>query len=173
MKQCRDVVSYSDGKPSHGTGIPYFYLTTLDPTARYALKDHRSSFTTSEYLLGTCGKIDPENPSCSKITLTGKVGLLVLCWWYDLTSLTKVLRRTTTYTSRKQYTKSYITFWTKFWLPLHFQKYKTTHTFFILVLNYTPFYSHQDLRPHQLKWTLFHKAPTLGYNWATSPLVKC
>ncbi|KAK1438859.1 hypothetical protein QVD17_04671 [Tagetes erecta] len=66
-----DVVSYSDGQPKHGTGIPYFYLTTLDPTGRYALKDHRSSFTTSEYLLGTCGKIDPENPACSKITLTG------------------------------------------------------------------------------------------------------
>ncbi|KAI3713198.1 hypothetical protein L1987_71771 [Smallanthus sonchifolius] len=68
-----DVVSYSDGEPYHGTGIPYFYLTTLDPTARYALKDHRSSFTISEYPLGTCGKIDPENPTCSKITLTGKL----------------------------------------------------------------------------------------------------
>ncbi|KAI3813176.1 hypothetical protein L1987_17893 [Smallanthus sonchifolius] len=67
-----DVVSYSDGEPYHGTSIPYFYLTTLDPTARFALKDHRSSFTISEYPLGTCGKIDPENPSCSKITLTGK-----------------------------------------------------------------------------------------------------
>ncbi|KAM0058166.1 putative FMN-binding split barrel [Helianthus debilis subsp. tardiflorus] len=69
----RDVVSYSDGEPYRGTGIPYFYLTTLDPTARYALKDHRSSFTISEYPLGSCGQIDPENPTCSKITLTGKL----------------------------------------------------------------------------------------------------
>lgn len=67
------MVSFSDGLPNEGHGIPYFYLTALDPTARYALKDHRSSFTISEYPLGTCGKFDPENPTCSKITLTGKV----------------------------------------------------------------------------------------------------
>lgn len=70
---CRNVVSYSDGLPGQGRGIPYFYLTTLDPTARDALKDERSSFTLSEFPLGTCGKIDPENPTCAKLTLTGKV----------------------------------------------------------------------------------------------------
>ncbi|KAJ6752542.1 hypothetical protein OIU85_002912, partial [Salix viminalis] len=67
-----NVVSYSDGLPGEGSGIPYFYLTTLDPTAKNALQDQRSSFTISEYSLGTCGKKDPENPSCAKITLTGK-----------------------------------------------------------------------------------------------------
>ncbi|KAK5835308.1 hypothetical protein PVK06_010996 [Gossypium arboreum] len=41
------VVSFSDGVPDESTGIPYFYLTTLDPTARNALKDHRSSLTLS------------------------------------------------------------------------------------------------------------------------------
>lgn len=71
-----NVVSFSDGLPSQGSGIPYFYLTSLDPTARYASKDHRSSFTLSEYPLGTCGKIDPEEPTCSKITLTGKLNEL-------------------------------------------------------------------------------------------------
>ncbi|CAH1454686.1 unnamed protein product [Lactuca virosa] len=71
-----NVVSFSDGLPNEGKGIPYFYLTSLDPTARYALKDHRSSFTLSEYPLGTCGKIDPEEPTCSKITLTGKLNEL-------------------------------------------------------------------------------------------------
>lgn len=70
---CSNVVSFSDGLPNQGIGIPYFYLTTLDPTARHALKDGRASLTVSEYPLGTCGKIDPENPTCSKITLTGKV----------------------------------------------------------------------------------------------------
>ncbi|CAK9162845.1 unnamed protein product [Ilex paraguariensis] len=70
-----NVVSFSDGLPDKGSGIPYFYLTTLDPTARYALKDQRSSFTVSEYPIGTCGKTDPENPTCSKITLTGKLKL--------------------------------------------------------------------------------------------------
>ncbi|KAI4347661.1 hypothetical protein L6164_008453 [Bauhinia variegata] len=71
-----NVVSFSDGLPDKGTGIPYFYLTTLDPTARYALKDPRSSFTVSEYPLGTCGKTDPENPTCAKITLSGKLKLV-------------------------------------------------------------------------------------------------
>ncbi|KAK7388329.1 hypothetical protein VNO78_23143 [Psophocarpus tetragonolobus] len=71
-----NVVSYSDGLPNEGTGIPYFYLTALDPTAQNALKDDRASFTVSEYPLGTCGKTDPENPTCSKITLTGKLKLV-------------------------------------------------------------------------------------------------
>lgn len=68
-----NVVSFSDGPPNEGSGIPYFYLTALDPTARNALVDKRSSLTISEYPLGTCGKIDPENPTCAKITLTGKL----------------------------------------------------------------------------------------------------
>ncbi|PSR87613.1 hypothetical protein CEY00_Acc30660 [Actinidia chinensis var. chinensis] len=68
-----NVVSFSDGLPDEGRGIPYFFLTTLDPTASNALKDQRSSFTISEYPVGTCGKTDPENPTCAKITLTGKL----------------------------------------------------------------------------------------------------
>ena len=67
------MVSFSDGLPHKGSGIPYFYLTTFDPFAKDAMKDERSSFTVSEYPLGTCGKIDPENPNCARITLTGKV----------------------------------------------------------------------------------------------------
>ncbi|KAJ1258792.1 hypothetical protein BS78_10G102200 [Paspalum vaginatum] len=73
-----NVVSYSDGLPGEGRGIPYFYLTTLDPTARDALEDERASFTLSEFPLGTCGKIDPENPTCAKLTLTGKLKLVDL-----------------------------------------------------------------------------------------------
>ncbi|CAN6449031.1 unnamed protein product [Victoria cruziana] len=71
-----NVVSFSDGLPGNGNGIPYFYLTTLDPTARNALKDARSSLTISEFPLGTCGRRDPENPTCSKLTLTGKLKLI-------------------------------------------------------------------------------------------------
>ena len=67
------MVSFSDGLPHKGSGIPYLYLTTFDPSAKDAMKDERSSFTVSEYPLQTCGKIDPENPSCARITLTGKV----------------------------------------------------------------------------------------------------
>ncbi|KAF7819638.1 protein CREG1 [Senna tora] len=71
-----NVLSFSDGLPNEGSGIPYFYLTPLDPTARNAMKDQRASFAVSEYSLGTCGKKDPENPSCAKMTLTGKLKLL-------------------------------------------------------------------------------------------------
>eukprot|EP01018_Ginkgo_biloba_P022770 Gb_18305 [translate_table: standard] len=71
-----NVVSFSDGPQGKGTGIPYFYLTTLDPTPRDVLKDSRSSFTISEAPLGTCGETDPENPTCSKLTLTGKLELI-------------------------------------------------------------------------------------------------
>ncbi|KAJ4826437.1 hypothetical protein Tsubulata_013630 [Turnera subulata] len=71
-----NIVSFSDGEHNSGTGIPYFYLTTLDPTAQNALKDQRSSLTISEYPLGTCGQKDPENPSCAKLTLTGKLKVL-------------------------------------------------------------------------------------------------
>ncbi|KAM0895954.1 hypothetical protein ACQ4PT_023483 [Festuca glaucescens] len=73
-----NVVSYSDGVPGESHGIPYFYLTTLDPTARDALKDERTSFTLSEFPLGTCGEKDPENPSCAKLTLTGKLKVVDL-----------------------------------------------------------------------------------------------
>ncbi|XP_039064853.1 protein CREG2-like [Hibiscus syriacus] len=73
---CRNVVSFSDGVPSKSTGVPYFYLTTLDPTARNALKDQRFSLIISEYPLGTCGNVDPESPACAKITLTGKLVLV-------------------------------------------------------------------------------------------------
>ncbi|BAT76942.1 hypothetical protein LR48_Vigan01g288900 [Vigna angularis] len=71
-----NVVSYSDGLPGAGTGIPYFYLTSLDPTARNALQNDKASFTVSEYPLGTCLKKDPMNPTCSKISLTGKLKLI-------------------------------------------------------------------------------------------------
>ncbi|PWZ16012.1 Protein CREG1 [Zea mays] len=73
-----NVVSYSDGVPGEGRGIPYFYLTTLDPSARDALEDERTSFTLSEFPLGTCGEIDPENPTCAKLTLNGKLKMVDL-----------------------------------------------------------------------------------------------
>ncbi|GAB4854819.1 hypothetical protein Ancab_023403 [Ancistrocladus abbreviatus] len=71
-----NVVSFSDGLPGKGSGVPYFYMTTLDPTARNALKDEKSSLTISEWPLGTCGNTDPEDPTCAKMTLTGKLKLV-------------------------------------------------------------------------------------------------
>ncbi|XP_068643718.1 uncharacterized protein [Aristolochia californica] len=71
-----NVVSYSDGAPGQGQGIPYFYLTTLDPTARDIEKDHRSSFAVSEFPVGTCGTLDPEEPPCARLTLSGKLKMI-------------------------------------------------------------------------------------------------
>ncbi|CAA6672517.1 unnamed protein product [Spirodela intermedia] len=56
-----NVVSFSDGLPGKGCGIPD------------ALKDERASFTVSEYPVGSCGGTDPENPTCAKLTLTEKL----------------------------------------------------------------------------------------------------
>ncbi|KAK6145934.1 hypothetical protein DH2020_019803 [Rehmannia glutinosa] len=69
-----NVMSYSDG----GTGIPYFYLTiTYDPTGMNALRNPKSSFTLSEYELGSCNATtDPQSPICAKITLSGKLRML-------------------------------------------------------------------------------------------------
>ncbi|XP_068638866.1 uncharacterized protein [Aristolochia californica] len=71
-----NVVSYSDGAPGYGQGIPYFYLTTLDPTARDIKEDNRSSFAVSEFPVGTCGTLDPEEPPCARLTLTGKMKMI-------------------------------------------------------------------------------------------------
>ncbi|MCL7024256.1 hypothetical protein MKW94_006907 [Papaver nudicaule] len=71
-----NVASFSDGLAGEGRGIPYFYMTTLDPTPRNALKDARSSFSVNEFPLGSCGGKDPQNPTCAKLTLTGKLKLV-------------------------------------------------------------------------------------------------
>ncbi|PKA57922.1 hypothetical protein AXF42_Ash012461 [Apostasia shenzhenica] len=67
-----EVVSYSDGEPGHGFGIPYFYLSQLEPTLKDASTDDRAALTLSEVPLGTCRK-DPQDPTCAKITLNGKL----------------------------------------------------------------------------------------------------
>ncbi|KAL8043943.1 hypothetical protein ABFX02_08G015900 [Erythranthe guttata] len=63
-----NALSYSDG----GSGTPYFYLTLLDMvTANFSRADARSSLSLSEYALGTCGTLDPQEPTCVKVTLSG------------------------------------------------------------------------------------------------------
>lgn len=66
-----NVMSFDDG----GTGVPYFYLSSLDPTRPFAEKDPRSSLTVSEQEIGTCGgqSDDPQSPACAKITLSGEL----------------------------------------------------------------------------------------------------
>lgn len=69
----RNVASYSDGPVGSSGGTPFFYLSHLDPTPRDIDRDPRCSFTLSEAPLGSCGSIDTENPTCARLTLTGKV----------------------------------------------------------------------------------------------------
>ena len=57
----------------NSTGTPYFYLTTMDPTAADALSDPRASLTVAESELDNCGGADPESPICPKLTLSGNV----------------------------------------------------------------------------------------------------
>eukprot|EP00249_Psilotum_nudum_P030424 c43027_g1_i1 orf=374-1006(+) len=71
-----NVVSYSDGPSGNSSGIPYFYLTKLDPTAVDLAANPLCSLTISEWPLGTCGDRDVENPTCAKITLSGQMQML-------------------------------------------------------------------------------------------------
>lgn len=72
-----NVASYSDGPDGNSTGVPYFYLSALDPTPRDVAVIPYASLTVSEAPLGTCGSTDVENPTCAKITLSGQMYLVV------------------------------------------------------------------------------------------------
>lgn len=65
-----NALSFSDG----GLGTPFFYLTIKDEaTANFSLYDPRTSLTVSQYALGTCDMLDPQEPACVKVTLSGTV----------------------------------------------------------------------------------------------------
>ncbi|KAH9532524.1 hypothetical protein CY35_18G002100 [Sphagnum magellanicum] len=68
-----NIASFSDGEPGNSTGTPFFYLSKLDPTPNDLERDPRCSFSLSEAPIGTCGSTDVENPTCARLTLTGKV----------------------------------------------------------------------------------------------------
>ena len=76
-----NVVSLSDGIGSqlerkNATGIPFFYLTKLDETARDLTHHSVASLTVSEKSAdvdGRCGATDAEDPPCARLTLRGKV----------------------------------------------------------------------------------------------------
>jgi len=71
-----NVASYSDGPVGSSGGTPFFYLSHLDPTPRDIDRDPRCSFTLSEAPLGSCGTVDTENPTCARLTLTGKLAVI-------------------------------------------------------------------------------------------------
>ncbi|KAK9160200.1 hypothetical protein Syun_006541 [Stephania yunnanensis] len=67
------VVSFSDGFPDRGRGIPYFYLTKYDITVRNIEKDPKVAFAVSELGLGPVSGRDPQDPTVTKLTMTGKL----------------------------------------------------------------------------------------------------
>ncbi|XP_063226656.1 protein CREG1-like [Bacillus rossius redtenbacheri] len=70
-----NTVSFSDGPPSNGSGIPYLYLTPLDMSSQDLEKDARSSLAMTLAETSYCenNAFDPEDPRCAKVVLTGKV----------------------------------------------------------------------------------------------------
>ncbi|QDZ26061.1 hypothetical protein A3770_20p85790 [Chloropicon primus] len=65
-----NVVDLSDGPVCNSTGRLFYYLTTMDETARDAAENPKVSFTVAEASLG-CGGTDAEDPTCAKMTVVG------------------------------------------------------------------------------------------------------
>ncbi|KAI5058673.1 hypothetical protein GOP47_0026843 [Adiantum capillus-veneris] len=71
-----NVADVSDGAPTNSSGVPYFYLTMLDPTPQDLQANPKCSVTFSEHPFGTCGNLDAEDPRCAKLSLYGEMNLL-------------------------------------------------------------------------------------------------
>jgi hypothetical protein len=67
-------VSVSDGPGDKPTGRLLFYLTPMDATAYDLEKKPNATFTLCEAQLpGGCVGVDPEDPTCAKLSITGEV----------------------------------------------------------------------------------------------------
>ncbi|KAG8458892.1 hypothetical protein KFE25_004226 [Diacronema lutheri] len=65
-----NVVSYAD----NCTGVPLFFLSKLDETARDLAADPLATVTIAEAELPEqCNGADPEDPRCAKVSLHGKI----------------------------------------------------------------------------------------------------
>ena len=69
------VTSFSDGTVDNSTGIPYFYLSNFDPICKNIKENNWASLSVSEAQSDYCKEHDwdPEEPLCSRVSLTGKV----------------------------------------------------------------------------------------------------
>ncbi|KAM9212054.1 protein CREG2 [Dugong dugon] len=65
----------SDGVINNSTGIPFFYLTPKDPAVADLMKNPMASLTLPESEGEFCRKniVDPEDPRCARLTLTGQM----------------------------------------------------------------------------------------------------
>uniref|UniRef100_A0A8D1TWP1 CREG-like beta-barrel domain-containing protein n=1 Tax=Sus scrofa TaxID=9823 RepID=A0A8D1TWP1_PIG len=65
----------SDGPFNNSTGIPFFYVTPKDPVVADLLKNPMASLLLPESEGEFCRKniVDPEDPRCARLTLTGQM----------------------------------------------------------------------------------------------------
>ncbi|KAM5227930.1 protein CREG2 [Ctenodactylus gundi] len=65
----------SDGPFSNSTGTPFFYVTARDPVVADLMKNPMASLMLPESEGDFCRKniVDPEDPRCARLTLTGQV----------------------------------------------------------------------------------------------------
>lgn len=72
-----NVMSVSDGVAGNSTGRVFFYMSAMDETGAALLQNPDSSVTFCEaQILGantTCDQLDPEDPTCAKLTITGSI----------------------------------------------------------------------------------------------------
>jgi len=71
-----NVFSMSDGATSaESTGVPYFYLTIMEVSVKDLGEDNRASMTLSLAQGNYCTErvLDPEDPRCAHIILTGRM----------------------------------------------------------------------------------------------------
>ncbi|XP_026485404.1 protein CREG1 [Vanessa tameamea] len=70
-----NVKSVVDGSMANSTGIPYFYMSPLDFTARDLSKNTRATILVSLEQTRYCEnqKYDPEDPRCTRLMLSGKM----------------------------------------------------------------------------------------------------
>lgn len=81
VKPFTNVASYSDGVSSNrvranGLGVPFFYLTELDETAKDAATNNQVAFTVTEKSSdadGNCKDLSAQDPRCSRVTFVGKL----------------------------------------------------------------------------------------------------
>ncbi|KAG7309994.1 hypothetical protein JYU34_004517 [Plutella xylostella] len=70
-----NVKSIVDGSLANSTGVPYFYMSPLDFTARDLAQNSRVTVLVSLEESGYCLKKawDPEDPRCTRLMLSGKM----------------------------------------------------------------------------------------------------
>jgi hypothetical protein len=75
-----NAVSLSDGPAGGGgTGRLLFYLTAMDATAQDAAVNSSATLTLCEAQLpGGCSGVDPEDPTCAKLAISGRLSAVPL-----------------------------------------------------------------------------------------------